>query len=119
MENGARPPGLLGTSTSSPPRWLSRRSCRTGPRRSTGRDDGKRTGIGVQAAARVRAFLARTFGGHTDERACRIGAEGEEEVAAQRERLAKKDPRWRLLHAIPAGKTVPTLTLWLSVPAAC
>jgi Nuclease-related domain len=37
---------------------------------------------------------------HTDERAWRIGADGEELVAAQLERLG---PAWKTLHAVPVG----------------
>lgn len=54
-------------------------------------------------AAPVKTVLARVLGVHTDERAWRIGADGEEKVAAQLEKVAKKDPRWRFLHAIPVG----------------
>jgi len=57
----------------------------------------------LKQAAPVRTFLARALGVHTDERAWRVGADGEELVAAQLHRLAKKDPRWRFLHAIPVG----------------
>ena len=32
-----------------------------------------------------------------------IGADGEEKVATQLAKAAKKDPRWRFLHAIPVG----------------
>jgi hypothetical protein len=38
---------------------------------------------------------------HTDERAWRVGAVGEEKVAAQ---LAKLGERWRVLHGIPIGQ---------------
>ncbi len=51
----------------------------------------------------VRAVLGRLLNVHTDERAWRIGADGEEAVGAQLEKLAHKDPRWRVLHAIPVG----------------
>lgn len=54
--------------------------------------------------APVKTFVARALGVHTEERAWRIGADGEEMVAAQLRRLAKKDPRWRFLHAIPIGE---------------
>ena len=54
-------------------------------------------------AAPVKTVLARVLGVHTDERAWRIGADGEEKVAAQLAKAAKKDPRWRFLHAIPVG----------------
>lgn len=55
-------------------------------------------------AAPVKTVLARVLGVHTDERAWRIGADGEELVAAQLAKAAKKDPRWRALHAIPVGE---------------
>ena len=51
----------------------------------------------------MKTALARVLGVHTDERAWRIGADGEEKVAAQLAKVAKKDPRWRFLHAIPVG----------------
>ncbi len=54
-------------------------------------------------AAPVKTVLARVLGVHTDERAWRIGADGEELVAAQLVKAAKKDPSWRALHAIPVG----------------
>ncbi|MEO5834891.1 MAG: nuclease-related domain-containing protein [Nakamurella sp.] len=54
-------------------------------------------------AAPVRTFIARVLGIHTDERAWRIGAVGEQKVAAQLARLAALDPRWRFIHAIPVG----------------
>lgn len=54
-------------------------------------------------AAPVKSVLARVLGVHTDERAWRIGADGEEKVATQLAKVAKKDPRWRSLHAIPVG----------------
>lgn len=53
--------------------------------------------------APVKTVLARVLGVHTNERAWRIGADGEEKVAAQLAKVAKKDPRWRFLHAIPVG----------------
>lgn len=48
-------------------------------------------------------MLARVLGVQSDERAWRIGADGKEKVAAQLEKVAKKDPRWRYLHAIAVG----------------
>jgi hypothetical protein len=51
----------------------------------------------------VLTFVARVLGVHTDERAWRIGADGEEKVAARLAKLAKADPRWLFLHAIPVG----------------
>lgn len=60
--------------------------------------------LALKQAAPVRTFLARALGVHTDERAWRVGADGEELVAAQLHRLAKKDARWKFLHAIPVGE---------------
>ena len=54
-------------------------------------------------AAPVRTLLARAMGVHTDERAWRIGADGEEKVAAQFDKVIKKDARWQFIHAIPVG----------------
>lgn len=59
--------------------------------------------LALKAQAPVKTFLARALGVHTAERAWRIGADGEEKVAAQLAKAAKKDPRWRFLHAIPVG----------------
>jgi hypothetical protein len=59
--------------------------------------------LAAREAAPVKSLLARALGIHTDERAWRIGADGEERVAARLAKLAKKDPRWRSLHAIPVG----------------
>ncbi len=58
----------------------------------------------LKDAAPVRTFAARLLGVHTDERAWRIGADGEEKVAARLSKLAKKDGRWRFLHAVPVGE---------------
>ena len=51
--------------------------------------------------APARTALARLMQVHTDERAWRIGANGEEKVA---ECLAKLGPDWQTLHAVPVGK---------------
>ena len=48
----------------------------------------------------MKTLFARVLGVHTDERAWRIGADGEEAVAA---RLAKLGPEWQTLHAVPVG----------------
>lgn len=58
----------------------------------------------LREAAPVRTFLARVLRVHTDERAWRIGADGEEKVAAQLARLQRRDPRWHVLHAVPVGE---------------
>lgn len=60
--------------------------------------------VALKQAAPVRTFVARALGVHTDERAWRIGADGEEKVAAQLAKLARKDPRWSFLHAVPVGE---------------
>ena len=54
-------------------------------------------------AAPVRTVLARALRVHNDERAWRLGADGEEKVAAQFNKVVKKDPRWQFIHAIPVG----------------
>lgn len=57
--------------------------------------------VALKQAAPVKTFLARALGVKTDERAWRIGADAEEEVA---NRLAKLGDRWRVLHAVPVGE---------------
>ena len=57
----------------------------------------------ARSAAPVRTAFARLLGVHTDERAWRIGADGEEKVAAQLAKVQEKDPRWHFLHAVPIG----------------
>lgn len=59
--------------------------------------------VALREAAPVRSLLARVLGVHTDERAWRIGADGEQKVAAQLAKLAAKDGRWQSLHALPVG----------------
>ena len=53
------------------------------------------------AQGRVTGFLARVFDVKTEERAWRIGADGEEAVAAQ---VAALGPQWRVLHAVRVGQ---------------
>lgn len=53
-----------------------------------------------EAQGRLRHTVARLTGAKTDERAWRIGADGEEAVASQ---LAKLGPQWRVLHAVRVG----------------
>ena len=43
------------------------------------------------------------LGAHTDERAWRLGAKGEERVGARLHALVRKDNRWRVLHSIEVG----------------
>lgn len=52
----------------------------------------------------IHTALARVLRVHTDERAWRIGADGEEKVAVRLAKLAKRDPQWRFLHAVPVGE---------------
>ena len=59
--------------------------------------------VAARDAAPVKTFLARVLDKNTDERSWRIGADGEEKVAARLAKVARKDPRWRFLHAIPVG----------------
>lgn len=59
--------------------------------------------LAARDAAPVKTVFARVLGVHTNERAWRIGADGEEKVAAQLAKVARKDPRWRFLHAVPVG----------------
>lgn len=74
--------------------------------------------VAAKQAAPVRTFVAWVMGIHTAERAWRLGAVGEEKVGEQLARLVKKDPRWRVVHAIPVGHAALTSTIWLSAPAA-
>lgn len=54
-------------------------------------------GMQARQAAPVRMLRARVLGVHTDERAWRLGADGEEVVGA---RLSKLDSRWRVIHSV-------------------
>lgn len=54
-----------------------------------------------EAQGKVKHFLARVFDVKTEERAWRIGADGEQAVAAQ---LTKLGPAWRVLHSITVGR---------------
>lgn len=51
----------------------------------------------------LQAFLGRVVQAPTQERSWRIGADGEALVAQELVRLARRDPRWGFLHAIPIG----------------
>ncbi len=54
-----------------------------------------------EAQGWLRHRLARLVGARTDERAWRIGADGEQAVAEQ---LGRLGPEWRSLHAVPVGE---------------
>jgi hypothetical protein len=51
--------------------------------------------------SKVLTFLARAVDAKTDERAFRVGADGEEAVGPRLERLVKRG--WHVLHSIPVG----------------
>jgi Nuclease-related domain len=54
----------------------------------------------LKRASPGRVLLAKVLGVHTNERAWRRGAAGEEEVARQ---LAKLGPSWHVIHGVPVG----------------
>jgi hypothetical protein len=66
--------------------------------------EARRQALAAREAAPVKTLVARILRVHTDERAWRIGADGEERVASSLAKVARKDPRWRFLHAIPVGE---------------
>jgi Nuclease-related domain len=55
----------------------------------------------MRGRSRIATAVARVFDLHTDERAWRKGAEGEEVVGPRLERLVKDG--WHVLHAVPVG----------------
>jgi hypothetical protein len=57
--------------------------------------------IAERNAAPIRTVISRLLGVHTQERAWRIGAAGEQAVAAQ---LARLGPAWRSIHSVPVGE---------------
>jgi hypothetical protein len=57
--------------------------------------------IAERSAAPIRTMLSRILGVHTQERAWRIGADGEQAVAAQLVRLGQA---WRVIHSVPVGE---------------
>ena len=57
----------------------------------------------LREQAPVKTFIGRMLGAHTEERAWRVGAKGEERVGDRLEALVRKDPRWRVLHSIEVG----------------
>jgi hypothetical protein len=57
----------------------------------------------VRQAAPVRSLLARMLLVPSDERAWRIGADGEEKVGRSLAKLTRRDGAWRVLHSIPVG----------------
>ena len=57
--------------------------------------------IELKRAAPVRTLIARALGNHTNERAWRVGADGEVEVAKQLRHLGHS---WRVIYAVPVGE---------------
>jgi hypothetical protein len=57
----------------------------------------------LRTEAPVRTTLARILRTHTDERAWRLGADGEQLVAAELDKVTRKRPAWTALHSIPVG----------------
>jgi hypothetical protein len=55
----------------------------------------------MRERSKLRAFVARAVDAKTDERAFRVGADGEEAVGPRLERLVKRG--WHVLHSIPVG----------------
>ena len=51
--------------------------------------------------SRLRAYGARVFNVHTQERAWRVGADGEEVIGSRLEKLLSKG--WYVLHSVPVG----------------
>jgi len=56
----------------------------------------------MQERSKVRTFFARVVDAKTEERAFRVGADGEEAVGPRLERLVKRG--WHVLHSIPVGE---------------
>lgn len=55
----------------------------------------------ARARSRLRSGLARMLDVHTEERAWRIGAQGEETVGERLERLRERG--WQIIHSVPVG----------------
>lgn len=89
------PPVVRETSVDPAPAWADISAARPG---SAAREQA----VAARAAqGRFTGFLARLFDLRTEERAWRIGADGEEAVAAQ---IARLGPQWRVLHAVRVGQ---------------
>lgn len=71
------------------------------PRTEQAGEGARRQALDRRREAPTRTFLARALGVHTEERAWRVGADGEERVAR---RLRKLPERWHVLHAVPVGE---------------
>lgn len=58
--------------------------------------------VAMREKSRVGTWLARTLDVKTDERAWRVGADGEETIGAKLEKLTKDG--WFVLHSVPVGR---------------
>lgn len=87
--------------TASVPEWTDLAGVRPG---QLARERAEEEWEARKAAYPIRSRLGRLLNVHTDERAWRIGADGEEAVGEQLEKLSKKDPRWHVLHSVPVGE---------------
>jgi len=76
------------------PPWIDLASNKPGER-------ARRQAVERREQAPVKTALARVLRVHTEERAWRVGADGEEEVAR---RLRKLPDDWHVIHAIPVGE---------------
>jgi hypothetical protein len=87
-------PALLGEAGKEGPAWQDLSQNRAG-------QAVRERAVELRSEAPVKTFVARVLGVHTDERAYRVGADGEEEVAW---RMRKLDDGWHLLHSVPVGE---------------
>lgn len=60
--------------------------------------------VALREAAPLRTALSRLVDAKTDERAWRRGADGEQLVAAELAKVAREQPAWTALHAVPVGR---------------
>lgn len=87
-------PALLGGVAEEGPAWQDLSQNRAG-------QAVRERAVELRSEAPVRTFVARVLGVHTDERAYRVGADGEEEVAW---RMRKLGEGWHVLHSVPVGE---------------
>ncbi|MGC4153820.1 MAG: nuclease-related domain-containing protein [Propionicimonas sp.] len=80
------------------PEWLDLASNRPG---QGIREKAEEELAAMRANSKVRTFLARALDLKTDERAYRVGADGEETVGARLEKLVRDG--WYVLHSVPVG----------------
>ncbi|MFL6097785.1 MAG: hypothetical protein ACJ71Y_20215, partial [Blastococcus sp.] len=67
-------------------------------------NEARQRALEERAAHPTRSFFARVLLVHSDERAWRLGADGEELVGRVLNRLVTKHaPWWRVFHSVPVG----------------